>query len=87
MKLCDECGLPIGICNALARYKDAVARARRHGFREDVEDAITQAEGYYKEYIEAFRKSDFHFKEILISLTAAREDSLARRPVDVASNH
>jgi len=37
--------------------------------------------------LEDFRKSDFHFKQILISLTAAREDSLARRPIDVASNH
>ncbi len=37
--------------------------------------------------LEAFRKSDFHFKQILISLTAAREDSLARRPIDVADHH
>ncbi len=37
--------------------------------------------------LEAFRKSDFHFKQILISLTAVREDPLARRPFDVASNH
>ena len=58
MKLCDECGLPIGICNALARYKDAVARARRHGFRDDVEDAFKQAEDYYREYIEEYRKSE-----------------------------
>ncbi|HEY3841363.1 MAG TPA: DUF1592 domain-containing protein [Bryobacteraceae bacterium] len=37
--------------------------------------------------LDAFRKSDFHFKQILISLTGAREDSLRGRPFDVASNH
>lgn len=37
--------------------------------------------------MEAFRQSDFHFKQILITLTAARADSLEKRSFDVASNH
>jgi hypothetical protein len=37
--------------------------------------------------LEAFRQSDFRFKQILISLTAARVQSLERSAYDVASNH
>jgi hypothetical protein len=37
--------------------------------------------------LEAFRKSDFHFKQILISFAGARTDSPGGRPFDVASNH
>jgi hypothetical protein len=37
--------------------------------------------------LEAFRESDFHFKQILISLTAGRENSLEGRPFHVAVNH
>jgi hypothetical protein len=37
--------------------------------------------------LEAFRKSDFHFKQILISFAGARTESPGGRPFDVASNH
>jgi hypothetical protein len=37
--------------------------------------------------LEAFRKSDFHFKQMMISLACERETPLDGRSVDVASNH
>jgi hypothetical protein len=37
--------------------------------------------------LEDFRKSEFRFKELLVSLVKTREVSLARRPIYVASNN
>lgn len=37
--------------------------------------------------LEAFRKSDFHFQQMVISLTGERETAPERRSLNVASNH
>jgi hypothetical protein len=37
--------------------------------------------------LEDFRQSDFHFKQLVVSLTRERQVSLEGRAVNVASNH
>jgi hypothetical protein len=36
---------------------------------------------------EVFRKSDFNFKQMVVAMIGARQDSLNRSPLNVASNH
>ena len=51
MNICEECGLPIKACNALAMYRDAVAHFRV-GLQERGLDDADRA----KEWYDKFRK-------------------------------
>lgn len=56
-KLCEECGLPISICNALTSYRLAV-NAFKSGRPNIAAGFVEDAEQYHKNYRERQRSGD-----------------------------
>jgi hypothetical protein len=53
-KLCEECGLPIAACNALAMYRKAV-QYYKLGRAEEANRYVTCAEEDYERYLASGR--------------------------------
>lgn len=50
MKTCEECGLPIAACNALAMYRKAAEHYKR-GRPDDAERCVESAEEFYERHL------------------------------------
>ena len=54
MKICEECGLPMKVCNALATYREA----NKHFLLNRTTEALRSfesAEDWYNQYVAEFR--------------------------------
>ena len=56
---CDECGLPISICNARAMVREAVKRNGRDAVSNGIADLLTPAREHAEELAEALRASEW----------------------------
>lgn len=57
MAICEECGLPIPICNALAAYRKAIEEHRRQCYIDvpELSSFVEMAEEEYNRYMETYK--------------------------------
>lgn len=74
-RVCEECGLPFPVCNALARHRDAI-KYFKLGRTEDANEAAQSATYFYEEYISTYRTGEREAEA-----SAPTEFTLVKRPV------